>query len=87
METVVTQKRCQDCSARVVCRCLQITEEKVVDALITLGISSIKELKQATGAGDGCTCCHKELKALIDRFTPQPVSYPQPSSDPICSCR
>jgi bacterioferritin-associated ferredoxin len=49
-----------------VCRCLKVTEAAVVDAIVTLGLRTVKELRTATGAGDGCTCCHRELRELLE---------------------
>jgi NAD(P)H-nitrite reductase large subunit len=50
-----------------VCRCLKVTEEAVIHAIAVLGFRTVKEIRQATGAGDGCTCCHKLLARLIER--------------------
>jgi bacterioferritin-associated ferredoxin len=50
-----------------VCRCLGITEDHIVETLQTLHVRSIKDLQQVTGAGDGCTCCHEELREYIER--------------------
>jgi bacterioferritin-associated ferredoxin len=50
----------------------------VLEALDTLPISSIKDLKQHTGAGDGCTACHKQLKQFLERYA---------SASPICSVK
>jgi bacterioferritin-associated ferredoxin len=57
---------CSGCPDRVVCRCLKVTEAAVVDAIVTLGLRTVKELRTATGAGDGCTCCHRELRELLE---------------------
>jgi bacterioferritin-associated ferredoxin len=38
----------------------------VVDAIVTLGLRTVKQLAVATGAGDGCTCCHRELRELLE---------------------
>ena len=57
---------CAGCPDRVVCRCLKIKEAAIVDAIVTLGLRTVKEVRRATGAGDGCTCCHRELHALIE---------------------
>ena len=57
---------CSGCPDRVVCRCLKVTEAAVVDAIITLGLRTVKQLAVATGAGDGCTCCHRELRELLE---------------------
>jgi len=45
---------------------LQVTEEEVVVAITTLEVRTLHELRQTTGAGDGCTACHRKLKALIN---------------------
>ena len=57
---------CSGCPDRVVCRCLKVAEETIVDAIVTLGLRTVRDLRDATGAGDGCTCCHRELHALIE---------------------
>ena len=66
------------CPDRVVCRCLRVTEETVISAIVTLGLRTVKEIRHATEAGDGCTCCHKELAAYI-------TVYSSSSSPLICS--
>lgn len=71
-------RTCSDCPSRLVCRCLKITEEAVVEAITLLGLRTVKEIRKATGAGDGCTCCHKLLLRLIERHTqPAEVEVPQ----------
>jgi bacterioferritin-associated ferredoxin len=62
-----SQDRCHACPDRVVCRCLQVTESEIVETLTSLTIRSLKDLRHATGAGDGCTCCHQHLHELIER--------------------
>jgi bacterioferritin-associated ferredoxin len=48
-----------------VCRCLKVTEETIT-AAIRLGLRTVKEVRAHTGAGDGCTCCHAQIRALIE---------------------
>jgi bacterioferritin-associated ferredoxin len=57
---------CSGCPDRVVCHCLKIAESVIVDAVQTLGLRTVKEVRNLTGAGDGCTCCHHEIRALIE---------------------
>jgi bacterioferritin-associated ferredoxin len=77
---------CQGCSAvgscaeRVVCRCLKVTEHKVIEAITTLGLRTLSELRAATEAGDGCTCCHRELNTYL-------AVYASSSSPAICSAK
>lgn len=67
---------CQTCPAvgscpdRVVCRCLRVTEETIIGAIVGLGLRTVKEVRQATDAGDGCTCCHRELHAYLTVYSP-----------------
>jgi len=69
-----------ECPELFVCPCLRVTESEVVRSLASLPIRNLNELRQLTGAGEGCTCCHERLKQLIDR-------YAWPSSSPICSVK
>lgn len=77
---------CQGCSSagscpdRVVCRCLKITEHEVISAITTLGLRTLNDVLQATEAGDGCTCCHRELRAYLAIYSPS-------SSSAICSAK
>ena len=42
-----------------------MTEHEVVTAIVTLGLRTVKEVRQATEAGGGCNCCHKEIAAYL----------------------
>ena len=68
------------CGDRIVCRCLQVTEHEIVTAIREHGLSSVRELQTVTGAGGGCTCCHRELKQYLAVYSPS-------SSPLICSAR
>jgi NAD(P)H-nitrite reductase large subunit len=67
------------CPDRVVCRCLKVTEQTIVTAIVGLGLRTVKEVRQATEAGDGCTCCHREIAAYLAVYSS--------SSAPICSAK
>jgi assimilatory nitrate reductase electron transfer subunit len=56
---------CAGCPDRIVCRCLKVTEEAISNAIVELGLRSVKDVRKATGAGDGCTCCHDSIRELI----------------------
>lgn len=79
---------CRSCAAvgscpdRVVCRCLQVTEQTVITTITTHGVRSVHELRVLTGAGDGCCCCHRELKSYLAVYSPAESSSPE-----ICSAR
>lgn len=58
------------CPDRVVCRCLQVTEQVVITAIVELGLRTVKEVRSATEAGTGCNCCHRELTAYLAVYSP-----------------
>jgi bacterioferritin-associated ferredoxin len=70
------------CPDRVVCRCLGVTEQQIITAVVTLGLRTLKEVRRATEAGTGCNCCHRELSAYLAVYSPSPSSSPN-----ICSAR
>jgi len=77
---------CGDCGVgrRFLCHCLRVTETQVLDVLSRFTVRTVKELRQLTGAGDGCTACHRLLARYIERFAQSPSSS---SAEPICSVR
>ena len=60
---------CSACPSRMICHCLQVTEDVIVEAVEALGLTSVKEIRSCTGAGDGCTACHRRLKTYLERRT------------------
>ena len=65
MNATCSMDRCEACPIRVVCRCLQVTEDEIATTISALGLRTVKEVRQATGAGDGCTCCHAEIREQL----------------------
>jgi bacterioferritin-associated ferredoxin len=45
---------------------LKVTEATIVDAVISLGLANVKQVSRATGAGEGCTCCHGAIRDLLE---------------------
>jgi bacterioferritin-associated ferredoxin len=39
----------------------------LVNALEAFDLRSLHEVRDRTGAGDGCTACHRQLKRFIER--------------------
>jgi bacterioferritin-associated ferredoxin len=65
---------CDTCVERIVCRCLQVTETEIVEALATREIRSLKDLRRHTSAGDGCTACHQQLMQILQEHRrPLPI--------------
>mgnify|MGYP003317503411 CR=1 FL=1 len=48
-----------------VCSCLRITECQLLATLARTEIQTLRDLRRATGAGDGCTACHQTLKKYL----------------------
>ncbi|NBO93124.1 MAG: (2Fe-2S)-binding protein [Planctomycetia bacterium] len=57
---------CSTCPGRMICHCLQVTEDVIVHAVSVLGVRTVKEIRSCTGAGDGCTACHRRLKQYLE---------------------
>jgi bacterioferritin-associated ferredoxin len=45
---------------------VSVTEAALVDALTSREIKTLKDIRRLTGAGDGCTACHKLLKTYLE---------------------
>ena len=65
MTATCTPDRCETCPGKLVCRCLQVTEEHLVNLITRYELRTIREVRMHTGAGDGCTCCHEELQQYL----------------------
>jgi bacterioferritin-associated ferredoxin len=82
MDACRFENRCDDCPERLVCRCLGITESALIEALRSGDLQTVKDIRRQTGAGDGCTGCHRLLHQYLERFAQAPSS-----ALPICSAR
>jgi NAD(P)H-nitrite reductase large subunit len=70
MKPFLASDPCFGCTDRILCRCLRVRESTVVEAIVTLGLRTVSEIRQRTGAGDGCTCCHGELHRCLEENAP-----------------
>ena len=77
---------CTDCSEQFVCRCLRVTETGLIEAIVTRRLCTLQDVRQHTGAGDGCTCCHARIQGLLEQHAYSPSSSSS-SALPICSAR
>jgi NAD(P)H-nitrite reductase large subunit len=85
MEAASNRLDCAGCPSKVICHCLKITEDTLVQALETLNLRSLKDIRQHTGAGEGCTACHRRLWKYLQHQQAVEVVAIQPSSpSPIC---
>lgn len=74
---------CRSCPGRVICRCLQVTEGALLRVLGDGAACSLREIRQRTGAGDGCTACHRLLRQFLDRRGELAATQPSSSASPI----
>ncbi len=72
---------CEGCPGEFVCHCLRVTEEALTDAITRFGLQTLNDVRQATGAGDGCTACHHRIRQVLREVAQSS------SSEPICSVR
>ncbi|GIW78963.1 MAG: hypothetical protein KatS3mg105_0770 [Gemmatales bacterium] len=56
---------CATCPVHYFCHCLKVTEARVLEALES-GLT-VEQIKRETGAGEGCTACHRKLVALFEQ--------------------
>ena len=61
---------CQMYGGPLVCHCVQVTEAELLTALDTLEIRSVRDVRRLTGAGGGCTACHRKIQSYIDSHAP-----------------
>ena len=48
-----------------VCDCLEVTECALLDVLSRSHIQTLRDVRRAIGAGDGCTACHGLLRQYL----------------------
>jgi bacterioferritin-associated ferredoxin len=60
---------CDDCPDKIVCRCLHVTEAQVMRMISRLELRTVRDVRNLTGAGEGCTCCHAKIQEYIDQFS------------------
>lgn len=51
--------------ARVLCRCLKVAEDEIIDSIAITGAETIRDVIEHTGAGSGCTVCHCRIRDLL----------------------
>ena len=52
--------------AEVVCRCLDVTDAEIETAIDTCGADTVQDVGHCTGAGQGCTVCHRAIRAMLE---------------------
>jgi NAD(P)H-nitrite reductase large subunit len=52
---------------KVVCECLGVTEARIVSVIRDEGLTTLKQVRSCTEAGDGCTACHPAIREHLAR--------------------
>jgi bacterioferritin-associated ferredoxin len=50
---------------RTLCRCLNVAESQVRDAIAVFNCETVREVSSVTAAGSGCNACHCQIRQLI----------------------
>ena len=64
------------CSEDVICHCLKVTQAEVESAIVTSDEPSLRCVMRMTGAGTGCTACHRAIRGMIQAQCPPAASSP-----------
>ncbi len=67
---------CQMYGGPTVCHCMQVTEDQLVEALTTMDIRSVRDVRRLTGAGNGCNACHRKIQSFIDSHVSAAIGLP-----------
>ena len=52
---------------KIVCACLGVAEDRLVDAIRVEGLRTVKQVTACTEAGGGCTVCHPAIREYLAR--------------------
>ena len=50
---------------------IESERHELVTVIETLGLRTLHEVRRHTDAGNGCTCCHAEIRDLLEKHTSQ----------------
>ncbi|HEX4150572.1 MAG TPA: (2Fe-2S)-binding protein [Pirellulales bacterium] len=49
----------------LLCRCLQVSESALCNAIERCPMSNLQDVARETGAGSGCTACHRSIRRFL----------------------
>ncbi len=76
MDSPCTRESCDGCPAELICHCLRVAEDAIVEAVNRFGLQTLDEVRRHTGAGDGCTACHRRIRQVLQETTHSASSAP-----------
>lgn len=62
---------------KVLCECLGVTRGRIAACVRSGRACTVNEVMACTGAGTGCTACHKDIQAVVEqnsRPAPSPLT-------------
>jgi NifU-like protein len=54
---------------KVVCACLHVTEDEVLEAIRVRKLGTVQDVTRYTEAGGGCTACHPVIRQYLAYFS------------------
>jgi NAD(P)H-nitrite reductase large subunit len=54
--------------AKLICRCLEISETDLLQAIDDGDLRSLTDVVCQTGAGDGCTACRRQILEYLEQY-------------------
>ena len=64
----------QPTTCEIVCHCLQISQAEIETAAETTAAPTVRCIMKKTGAGTGCTACHRKIRQLVGDQCPSGAS-------------
>ena len=58
---------------RLVCRCIGVSSPRILEAVLSGGLSRLEEVQTALKAGTGCGTCHPEIEEILADLRGEPV--------------
>jgi bacterioferritin-associated ferredoxin len=66
---------------KMVCYCFGLRESDVRSTMYSSGCAHLKEIMDCSGAGTGCTACHRRIQAVLNSHADGDQC---PGSSPTC---
>ncbi|WP_419193700.1 (2Fe-2S)-binding protein [Kolteria novifilia] len=77
--TTTCGRNCQTCPAQLVCHCLRVSKDDVLDVIVNGIAQTSDDVRRLTGAGGGCMACRQKVKAMILEHSPSATDRARPS--------
>ncbi len=65
LDTLETLSQALAGESRLVCSCLRVSEQRIVDAITRQGVSELAGLQALLGCGSNCGTCLPEIDKLL----------------------